>query len=316
MPPESTIPRISILMPLLNADRFLADTVLTVQAQACGSWEIVMVDGGSSDGTAGIAARLATLDPRIRFFTAKGTGFWEALYRAHQESRGEFVTILCASDGYVNSEWLQEIVFGADAHPDVSLFWGIPFIMGEDGVLAGPHPNYVMFLERKPALWHILSVWHYISVRLRYLNPFRLAELARKISLRKVAHAVSQVVAVPPPQKGDWFAHWLKTGMIFPDGNMCIKKGVFYECAFKDNGDNALRGALQVKAHFDFYFNFNSHGYLSWCLPVPANFGRTHEGQSTQVMREREGDRNAFFYDEYNARIARLAEERQALKLS
>lgn len=59
-------PRVSVVMPVHNAARFLATTLASVQAQSMPDWELVAVDDGSTDGSAEILAEAAKHDTRIR----------------------------------------------------------------------------------------------------------------------------------------------------------------------------------------------------------------------------------------------------------
>jgi glycosyltransferase involved in cell wall biosynthesis len=61
-------PEISIVIPT-HGGRFLAATVASVRAQTLPGWELVIVDDGSRDGTAAVAAGLAAADARIRVVT-------------------------------------------------------------------------------------------------------------------------------------------------------------------------------------------------------------------------------------------------------
>ena len=45
-------PRVSIVMPVFNAARFLALSIGSVMEQTMGDWELVLVDDGSSDESA------------------------------------------------------------------------------------------------------------------------------------------------------------------------------------------------------------------------------------------------------------------------
>ena len=171
-----------------------------------------------------------------------------------------------------------------------------------------------MFLERKPTLWRWASIGHYISVRVGYLNPMRWGALVRKISFKKIAVAKNNFIAMSPPQKEAWRAYWLATGAMFPDGNMCVKKEIFYACAFAEKGDNKIKGIEQNRAFFDFYFNFNSRGYLSWCVPIPANFGRIHAGQITQGIKESAAVESLVIHNEYMSRIAHFSKNPEWIK--
>jgi len=41
-------------MPVKNEERFLKSALESIKAQTCNQWELVVVDDGSVDGTAGI----------------------------------------------------------------------------------------------------------------------------------------------------------------------------------------------------------------------------------------------------------------------
>ncbi len=59
-------PRVSIVIPTYNNERFLASAVRSVIAQTFEDWELVLFDDGSQDQTPELARRLATEDSRIR----------------------------------------------------------------------------------------------------------------------------------------------------------------------------------------------------------------------------------------------------------
>lgn len=60
-------PRISIVVPVYNAERYLDDTIRSVLAQSFREWELLLVDDGSTDGSTAIARRCAAADPaRVR----------------------------------------------------------------------------------------------------------------------------------------------------------------------------------------------------------------------------------------------------------
>lgn len=76
------------------------------------------------------------------------------------------------------------------------------------------------------------------------------------------------------PRKTDFFGYWLKTSFFFPEGNLCVRKEVLEKCY---PGDDILK-----KTQLDwlaFSYAFHRSGYLSYHLPIVANFGRTHGNQ-------------------------------------
>lgn len=65
---------LSIIVPVYNAEPYLAALLDSILLQDFGDYELLLVDDGSSDGSAGICREYAARDPRIRLF--------------HQENRG------------------------------------------------------------------------------------------------------------------------------------------------------------------------------------------------------------------------------------
>jgi glycosyltransferase involved in cell wall biosynthesis len=63
-------PKISVVTPVFNGERFLAEAIESVRAQTCTDWEYVIADNCSTDRTLEIAERYAALDPRIRVYRA------------------------------------------------------------------------------------------------------------------------------------------------------------------------------------------------------------------------------------------------------
>ncbi|WP_347302433.1 glycosyltransferase [Croceibacterium sp. TMG7-5b_MA50] len=68
------MPAVSIICIYLNAERFLAEALDSVLAQDRTDWELLLVDDGSTDGSAAIAAAYAAGDPRMRCLAHPGGG--------------------------------------------------------------------------------------------------------------------------------------------------------------------------------------------------------------------------------------------------
>ncbi len=58
--------KITVVTPCYNSRAFIADTVASVQNQDIADWEYILIDDGSSDGTADLLSALAMRDFRIR----------------------------------------------------------------------------------------------------------------------------------------------------------------------------------------------------------------------------------------------------------
>lgn len=87
---------ISIVIPLYNKAGSIARTLLSVQAQTFQDYEVVIVDDGSTDGSAGVVRSMD--DSRIRLFSQTNAGVSAARNRAIAEARGEYIAFLDADD--------------------------------------------------------------------------------------------------------------------------------------------------------------------------------------------------------------------------
>ena len=101
MPASADPPRVSVLMPCLNAAETVARAVASVQAQTCADWELIVADDGSEDDSAAVVATLAQADPRVILLPfPKGTprGAARARNRALAAARGRYIAFLDADD--------------------------------------------------------------------------------------------------------------------------------------------------------------------------------------------------------------------------
>ncbi len=89
---------VSVVMPVFNGERFLAAAVESVLSQGYEPLELVAVDDGSTDGSAGILERVAAEDGRVRVVSQANQGHAGALNAALEQARGEFVAVLDCDD--------------------------------------------------------------------------------------------------------------------------------------------------------------------------------------------------------------------------
>ncbi len=90
--------RVSIVMPVYNALPYLYESVAAVRAQTLQSWELLLVDDGSTDGSGEAADLLAAEDSRIRVFHQQNAGVSTARNRALNEAKGEYIGFVDADD--------------------------------------------------------------------------------------------------------------------------------------------------------------------------------------------------------------------------
>jgi hypothetical protein len=90
--------QVSIVVPCFNQRRVLARAIDSVRLQTLQSWECVIVDDGSTDESASIAARFAEADPRIRCVSQRNRGVSAARNLGLDACAGRFIQFLDADD--------------------------------------------------------------------------------------------------------------------------------------------------------------------------------------------------------------------------
>ena len=137
-------PALSVITPSFNHGRFLVDTIESIRKQTFTDYEYVVVDGGSSDNTVDILREY----PWINWRSEPDDGVLDAYRKAFQLTRGEYVIQCCVSDGFIDDRWFARCVEVLEADPEVSLVWGLPQHMAEDGSM-GPI-SYAEYLVNAP----------------------------------------------------------------------------------------------------------------------------------------------------------------------
>jgi len=87
---------VSVIIPCFNAQRFIAATLRSVVAQTYRPLEIIVVDDGSTDGSASVMRSLAI--PELEIISQANRGQTAALNVGLAHAKGEFVQYLDADD--------------------------------------------------------------------------------------------------------------------------------------------------------------------------------------------------------------------------
>lgn len=87
---------ISIIMPVYNAERYLAEALRSVISQTYNNWELLVINDGSADGSKSIINGYG--DERIRYFEQRNRGVSAARNIGLQHMQGSFFCFLDADD--------------------------------------------------------------------------------------------------------------------------------------------------------------------------------------------------------------------------
>lgn len=89
----------SIVVVSLNPGEKLVPTLKSVLDQDYGNFEIIIKDGGSTDGSVEKLEELPA-DSRIRFFREPDKGIYDGMNQALAHARGRFLLFLNCGDGF------------------------------------------------------------------------------------------------------------------------------------------------------------------------------------------------------------------------
>ena len=103
---------VSIITPMYNASRFIAQTIESVQAQTYTNWELLIVDDVSTDGSIEIVDEFAKKDARIKWSKAeKNGGAAKARNAALARAQGRYIAYLDADDLWYPEKLERQIAF-------------------------------------------------------------------------------------------------------------------------------------------------------------------------------------------------------------
>lgn len=114
------MPVVSVILPTFNPGGFLAEAIDSICGQSLADIEVLIVDGGSTDGSRAYMARRAAGDRRIRLLEGDGQGLVAALELGRRSAVSAYIARMDADDV---------------AHPD-RLAWQLSFLQQNPSVVA------------------------------------------------------------------------------------------------------------------------------------------------------------------------------------
>jgi len=113
------MPKISIIVPVYQVEKYLRRCLDSIVAQTFTDWECILVDDGSPDNSGKICDEYAEIDNRFRVFHQENAGVSAARNKGLDEAKGEWITFV-DSDDYIEEDYLQS--FNPDELENGSLY--------------------------------------------------------------------------------------------------------------------------------------------------------------------------------------------------
>ncbi len=149
-------PRISIVMPAYNAEKYIEASISSVIAQSVSDWELIIVNDGSTDATQDIVIRFGARDSRIILINQPNRKQAAARNNGIRHATGEWLAFLDADDTWSPSKLKEQLEVSHLA--DVIYSGGVKYI--EDTGLQETYPSvpgsytgsemFRMLYERNP----------------------------------------------------------------------------------------------------------------------------------------------------------------------
>jgi glycosyltransferase involved in cell wall biosynthesis len=128
--------RVSVVIPVHNGEKYLAQAIDSVLAQTHRDLELLVIDDGSTDGSRAVMDRYARYDARIRILSQANRGVSAAGNLGFAEARGEWVARLDADDIFLPEKLERQIAF-IKRNPDVRIVGTLGYFINCAGKTLG-----------------------------------------------------------------------------------------------------------------------------------------------------------------------------------
>lgn len=102
-------PKVSVIIPVYNAEEFLSECLQSVISQTLWEIEIVLINDGSNDNSINIIREFEKNDPRLIVIDKENEGAGPSRNRGIMAAHGEFIAFMDADDYYPNNDVLEKL---------------------------------------------------------------------------------------------------------------------------------------------------------------------------------------------------------------
>jgi glycosyltransferase involved in cell wall biosynthesis len=131
------MPSISAVVAAYNAEAYVGETLTAILSQTHAPDEVIVVDDGSTDGT---ADELARFRGDVRIVTQENRSAAGAYNRGFAEARGDYIA-RCDADDVWEPDKLERQVQALRTHPEIDVAVGAAWVFGRTERLFAPSPG-------------------------------------------------------------------------------------------------------------------------------------------------------------------------------
>ncbi|MBI4436486.1 MAG: glycosyltransferase [Candidatus Omnitrophica bacterium] len=133
------MPKVSVILPTYNRAHLLSRAIQSVLDQTYQDWELIVVDDGSTDGTADLVAKFGRA---VRYFFQTNRGVAAARNRGIGEARGTYVGFLDDDDSWLPEKLERQVAF-LERRPTLGFLYAIAQVVDDEGHFLGNKPDKV-----------------------------------------------------------------------------------------------------------------------------------------------------------------------------
>lgn len=139
---NADMPKISIVLPVYNGEKYLKQSVDSILAQSYTDWELILVDDCSTDGTSDIVDQYAEADSRIiAIHNETNQRLPRSLNIGFSMAEGQYLT-WTSDDNLYMSNALEVMAGYLDSHEDIYMVRGAMDIIDEQGEIIAQSKEY------------------------------------------------------------------------------------------------------------------------------------------------------------------------------
>lgn len=175
-------PKVSVLVPICNVEKYLEECLESARVQTLTDIEIICINDGSTDGSLKIIQSFCERDARFRLIDKLNSGYGDSMNKGLDAARGEYVAIL-ESDDFLDSdalEYMYQKAVGSDLEVlkcNFWLYWSAPSserMFRKNMYFSFASPEMVLMGAHRPidypySFWGKASIWSAIYKR-SFLN--------------------------------------------------------------------------------------------------------------------------------------------------
>lgn len=114
----------SIIIPSFNAESTIETTLESIQSQTYQNYEIVVVDGLSTDGTNRVIEKYSHYNPKVKYLSEKDNGIYDAMNKGVKMAQGDWILFLGADDHLYANDTLEKVYKTIDLNSKSRFIYG------------------------------------------------------------------------------------------------------------------------------------------------------------------------------------------------